>query len=607
MNNAQQVGGLNSSVLLTIGISDPGGGLAELPGAMTASREMAAWARSVGYDVLAFQDKDDTGKRVPVTTECLNREIHALLDTIRQERRINRLVIHFAGHGLLVPLEKRYWLLNDWHINPRAAIDVNRMRYFLRFQQIDQISLIADACSVVDAISLRVEGSGVLNMSGELETDPESDQFYSSAGGWKAFMAKATDERTATCIFSDLFIEALYGRAPDAFENPEGSPIEITSRSLARYLKKAVPYAAGKAGVQMLPSLAPAFYTDETYARFDRSLLTRDPGPLVPGEKLASNEAPEAKGLPPEATKVAAEQEVREKIDTGNLANDIAGIGRIFQQAMEIKYESNLFLLGDFKPDFITVNGLGKFAGRPLSSAVTSSDALIVDGYGFIHYAPIFPNLQTFIARFDDSQTIVLQSRFTIDVGPDWARVLALLIRNRLTVSETSEIAAHLRQAKHINPVRGAIAGYLYDAIGDVESVRRTAAFYPRYGQPVPLDIAILCDLPIRLHSRGGLAIDLPKVPQRPPRNEMESERPFTTAAMPSQEDVRIAGSMPQMTAGFASLSRLDLSPELEAWSEAGRDLRHCLQNGVFTTLSADGKDSALAMMRVAGMRKENI
>ena len=38
----------------------------------------------------------------------------------------------------------------------------------------------------------------------------------------------------------------------------------------------------------------------------------------------------------------------------------------------------------------------------------------------------------------------------------------------------------------------GVISAYLYDAIGDMKSIRRMASFYAKYSQAIPYDIALL-------------------------------------------------------------------------------------------------------------------
>jgi hypothetical protein len=111
-------------IFISIGVSKPGGGLDELPGAITASARMAAWARAQGYSTLLIQDVD-----LPeITTELLRDRVVAAIEDITNRTELKRLVIFFAGHGAALAVGDQYWILTNWHKRKTEAIKVSSLQ-----------------------------------------------------------------------------------------------------------------------------------------------------------------------------------------------------------------------------------------------------------------------------------------------------------------------------------------------------------------------------------------------------------------------------------------------------------------------------------------------
>ena len=138
------------------------------------------------------------------------------------------------------------------------------------------------------------------------------------------------------------------------------------------------------------------------------------------------------------------------------------------------------------------------------------------------------------------------KSQFLLDV-------IARMANRMLNSDEATKIAAQIRVGKHADLVLGCLAGYLYDSVGDVESIVRTASFYPEYNQPVPLDLAILSGGRISTDIDGNLKLDIPATKEREPRNKKEEEHSFTTTASAEKKAVRVAGRIPWMRGGWAA------------------------------------------------------
>jgi hypothetical protein len=147
---------------------------------------------------------------------------------------------------------------------------------------------------------------------------------------------------------------------------------------------------------------------------------------------------------------------------------------------------------------------------------------------------------------------MVLQS---LDEGPRKGAVEAIAAMDHganLVPSEAIALATSAREGKHADPVLGVISAYLYDAIGDIESIRRMAWFYVQHGQPIPYDIALLG----LLHGwvdGPELRVGLQAVAERDPRTPEEAANPWTHCATDQAQGV-VAGRWPWMRQGWAFL-----------------------------------------------------
>jgi hypothetical protein len=96
------------------------------------------------------------------------------------------------------------------------------------------------------------------------------------------------------------------------------------------------------------------------------------------------------------------------------------------------------------------------------------------------------------------------------------------------------------------------LSAYLYDSIGDIDNIRRTAWFYQDHHQPIPYDVALLAQLTGR---RGNhvLHASIPAVSKREPRTDQERRFAWTYDAMPAAEGV-VGGFWPMMRQGWTFL-----------------------------------------------------
>lgn len=128
-------------IFVSIGVSQPDGGLDVLPGAINAARRMANWAQGQNYRIVLVHDKvqqkfddgfDYDGVE-EVTTELLRTEIVKAIDEITSERELKRLVVFFAGHGAALAIGDQYWILSNWDRSPTEAIKVSGLQRMLEY------------------------------------------------------------------------------------------------------------------------------------------------------------------------------------------------------------------------------------------------------------------------------------------------------------------------------------------------------------------------------------------------------------------------------------------------------------------------------------------
>ncbi|MBZ9994111.1 hypothetical protein [Mesorhizobium sp. BH1-1-4] len=160
------------------------------------------------------------------------------------------------------------------------------------------------------------------------------------------------------------------------------------------------------------------------------------------------------------------------------------------------------------------------------------------------------------------------------------ARAISRLVTGGLSVAEVDSLATELRHEKHVNPTLGAIAAYCYDVTGDLNSVRRMAAYYGQKGQAAPYDIVFLG----MIENNGEMA-QVPDVPKD--RTRAEADGPVWLMARTNAVDVRIAGLCPWLRQGWDYLA----APEdAERPLVDGLDrFRPHLTRSVFTTLGRIG------------------
>ncbi|MEM8971835.1 MAG: caspase family protein [Pseudomonadota bacterium] len=242
---------LDKAIIIIAVSQYSGGSFAALPGALTSARRMRAWAEAGGdyqnYTTLYITDEDGEA----VTVQRLKEEIIPFLE----ENYVDRLIVYFAGHGLVRSAGDQFWLLTDASEDPGEGVHLEVFRRklisfgFGRHNpslRRGQVCIISDACRNVTSDSMDFDGNPIVTrIPQHEEQNALFDRFFATSLGEKAFQINAQHGQDPYCLFTEILIEALEGRAQAAIETEhhELSPAVI-SWKICQFLEDEVPNRA---------------------------------------------------------------------------------------------------------------------------------------------------------------------------------------------------------------------------------------------------------------------------------------------------------------------------------------------------------------------------
>lgn len=554
-----------------------------LAGAVNSARWFHEWARALGYESTLLIDDPD-----PVTIPRLRQTLESVLrpPPVQPAEPIHRLVLYFAGHGLIREVEEGLWLLSDWDDELRA-VAVEGLRRRLYMHGIAQIAIFADACrklpaevEVADLVADPVLGRGPVRNA----TPPAVDKFIAAQDGKEAYMLPGPSPEQDRCIFTGVLLEGLWGTKPTAFSRLLKD--KVTSRSLAAYLQSEVPQTAGRYKRTLVPNVSPTFPEEDDVYYGDpappapalpawpepesvspmgpiagdrlKDLVVKDgvtvkfdyitkPPDLTLGTRHKQEPQARPRPSPPRPTPPSVLERLRNQprpasFETGcGFAVEGAEVCRVFAPAgivPEQHGEANWWRIG----------------GPHTALLCKPAPVLIEFADGLVAAVTALPD---FIA------TVLVDPRGVTglvyrevhsppsSVAPT-EEAIAALATGALRADAVMDLAVALRQRKHVDPVLGIISAYLYDSIGDIDSIRRMASYYVANAQPIPYDIALLAQIPT---ARDGplLYADVPAVALRKPRTADERAHAWTFKATPACSGV-VGGHWPWLRQGWAFL-----------------------------------------------------
>lgn len=680
---------------LAIGIHNAGAPFEMLNGAVSGAREMYEWAVASGYVAKLLTDE-----KMPVEIDDVKT---ALVELLPHGSETERLIIYFAGHGLVDNLEEGLWILNDW--KQRRAISMELLRRNLGEFGVRQISIFADACrSIPDNVDLAtLEKQGVMPFGfTRPDVAPPVDRFIASQDGRAAFMIYGPTPEEDRCLFSGVLMEGLWGKSDLAFSTRATD--KVISQSLGSFLRGRVPEIAKKYGLTVNPNPQPTFPEDADIY-FDR----RNPPKNIP-ELPRWPDPPELGALETAVERSAPSEGGGDSNILGSILGGLIGNPSILSLPVDLGgmlgkagYGSILGgILGAVepgdekappfpdKPDDIDdsmwesiraamVLQSGALDGSPdeqrqlewlirrgaeqtrekeaeqskaayqqaiadlLRATEPPSDlheGVVVEGasvkrlwcrsdinligsgpkQAWRSHGVVFGSAQQVLIEFDDGQfgsCVIMSGMVTRIVyhdggvaglimqpgyGTDYGEVKASIERTEeviakagagtLNIEEASDLAIPPRMMKHANPVLGVLSAYIYDGIGDTESIRRMAYFYVQHHQAIPYDIAFLANAQSRMNGKGELEVDIPAVAGRMPRTEREKQFDWTTQNTPAVTGL-VAGLNPWMRQGWPYLPSASAQERMMAHNIL--PLIGAATSARFTTLVAEGGKAMIA------------
>ncbi|MDQ5821104.1 MAG: caspase family protein [Actinomycetota bacterium] len=589
---------------IAIGVSDAQG-LPYLAGAINGAKAFEKWAAALGYETRLVTD--ETGD---VTIERLRDELEQLLTAAPET---HRFLLYFAGHGLIRGAEEGLWLLSDWR-KDLSAVGVEILRRRLLRYRVRQIGIFADACRSLppDIEAADLTADGVLGLGpGERAADVALDRFTAAQDGAQTFTIPGDGPEDDRCLFSGVLLQGLWGTQRSAYS--QLLPDKVTSRSLGAYLQAEVKRVAADYGYTVEPAISPTFPEGDDVYFGD--------GAAVPAPKFAPWPPADALRAPPAAAAVTLDEAARfedfiaEPENGGGAAGAMPppaarpepARGPSLRKALQQQESPKAFETGSgfaITGDQVRAIWTGpdlyaEPAGRPdwwrlglrrsPPRLQLPAPVLIELASGRFAATTAMPG---FIASLIIGDRGVRGAVYRgVHYPREWSarteEILQQMETGPLRADMASDLATELRQGKHADPVRGVISAYLYDSIGDTDSIRRMACFYLQHGQPIPYDIALLAQLPGARRGETLLTATVPPVKARKPRTRREAQFGWTHSATPKRQGP-VGGLWPWLRQGWGYLD--DPAADGSTLVLPGLiELTKQLTTGRFATLNKEG------------------
>ena len=547
------MGSATREIALAIGVGDAKP-LPYLSGAVNGARAFHDWASKFGYDSRLITDEDE-----PVTMDHLRAALATMLKP--DDQPIHRMLLYFAGHGLIREAEEGLWLLSDWHDELRAvAIESLKRRLFMH--DIRQIAIFSDSCRSLppDVQAADLTPDAVLGR-GPFRSDapPAIDKFVAAQDGAETFMIPGDTPEEDRCLFSGLLIEGLWGTKPDAFSKVLTG--KITSRSLGAFLQTAVPVLAKQYKRALTPSVSPTFSEDDdVYYTASRVAAV----PAFPPWPTA--EAVAAMGLRRETLKIVpgvGEEPLPAEPFFAEERTPLIETIRSYSWPRDEIFEGFAVEGAEVKA-FWTPEGVSLeryqhnhwWAFRNKGTTILPHSVPVLIEFADGMFAAV-AGLATFVGnvlrdRQGFSSLVYRRRGGLVETAAVAEEAIGQLEEGGLRADSATNLAVRLRGEKHADPVLGVISAYLYDAIDDIDSIRRMAYYYTAHDQPIPYDIVLLAQLRGEFRD-GRFHVNVPAVMKRAPRTEHELPNDWTFSATPAVAG-EVGGLWPWMRQGWTFL-----------------------------------------------------
>lgn len=559
--------------MIVIAVSDYKGGYPALHGTVPSAKRLANWAAQTepgrGYSVLEITDENG----IDVTVDRLRSEIKTFLAS----RLIDRLVVYFAGHGLVRSTADQYWLLTNAAYDHGEGVDMNGFKLGLtqigigqsnKDLSAGQLCFIVDACRNTATQATYFQGNAIITQAGRSDR-MQVDLFFATALGQYAYAVGAS-AGAPHCLFSSVLSDALEGNIPDVVEETHHpfSPA-IVNNLLADYLDKEVPKRARQLGQSMTPDTNTGIRTPLNYYDLLQAPLPESRPLSPPSSDPMKMTIPElASRIDLEFHKMSTGKTTVFEERTEEFRAALRRTNTIFSRLRSRSRQYSRIII-EASPAVAIPRGAfevleriddGWIYGAP-PHRYRNDPIFARRGDGWI-LAPLVDFTDTMLpAAFPGD--VLLRSDFPADphimpFGP-WDTSLsataALVTPMPLRISDAVHLADTIRYGKARHPNHANIAGYLYDFVDDGDNARRTAHFMVE-DSTLPIDLALVAGENLRWYQseEDGWEVraDLPAVEAT---KEGEPRPWFTTTAFESKANVRVHGILPIHRRGWFRLA----------------------------------------------------
>lgn len=506
---------LEDKAIIIIAVSRYAGAYRDLPGAITSARRLRTWAEQADedckYKVLYLGD-DVYGK---IDVRLVRKEVGRFIDS----NFIDRLIVYFAGHGIVRSAGEQFWLLTDAAYDTREGINVEAFRRGLFKCNIGgssnelagQICIIGDACRNIERDAIDFYGDPILTSSRRMNTRIQLDRFLSTGLGDYSFQIDAIAGQEAYCLFSEVMLGALNGTVKEAVETQyhKFRPA-VTNYKLADYLEREVERLAAQIKETMKPDIITGIRPPHNFYRKLREPRT-DVTPVLTRRQRAA--AARMASLPL-ASLPSREENIDEPLTIIQERRKKALLSLKKRIELEVRHGSIGFdqnrlefvMISDFEPDFLAAPRFTDTRVRRLNSRLyqievsgsNNRDYRLADCPIVINQGekwtivPNYPNVIPVVSRRLPGDVLFLKANH-----PLWDTYLSdfsnLSGSVPLRAADAQKFADDIRVGKEEFPHQSVTAGYLYEFSGDYDNVARTAHYMARSTRVLPFDLAMLC------------------------------------------------------------------------------------------------------------------
>jgi hypothetical protein len=214
---------LEDKAMIIIAVSKYAGAYGNLPGAITSARRLREWAEQpdedCNYKVLYLAD--DVFEKIDV--QLVREKVREFVNN----NSIDRLVVYFAGHGIVRSPGDQFWLLTDAANDQREGINVEAFIRGLLKCNIGnadfagQLCIIGDTCRNTGRDAIEFYGDPILTSTANINRRIQLDRFLSTGLGDYSFQINKTDSKSSYCLFSEVMLSALRGEVKEAIDTED--------------------------------------------------------------------------------------------------------------------------------------------------------------------------------------------------------------------------------------------------------------------------------------------------------------------------------------------------------------------------------------------------